>query len=342
MFSTFSTFNSVCQKTNLIAKISQSYIIRTILSYDKQIQCQRYDSHGNLYFTGVGYINVYMNNVITSVAGNGNQGYSGDNGLATSALIGTPRGICFDRLGNIYFTDVTYHTIRKIDISSGFITTIAGTPGSKGNSGSGGQATLALFNAPGDLTFDLNGNLYMTCLVGNVINKIATNGIITTIAGTGSSGYTGDGGNSLLATMNSPAQLYINDYTNCLYFVDGLNFVIRKIDLNLSVIITVVGTGTSGYTGDGGQATLCTLQNPRGVVFDIYGNMYIADLSTVRKVDINNIITTFAGTGNSGNSGDDGNALLATFSYAYYLSFNAGNLIFSDINNKNIRIITQN
>jgi hypothetical protein len=230
------------------------------------------------------------------------------------------RGINFDASHNIYFTEQTNHVIRKIDINTGIISTIAGN-GSAGDSGYDGLATSSLLNQPIDLVFDSSYNLYFGTLISSVINKIDTSGIMTKIAGTGSRGFSGDGGQASQATLNYVAQLCL--YQGNLYFIDGINNRIRKIDFSTGIITTVVGTGLGEESGDGGQATLANLSFPRGLIFDITGNMFIADLLNVRKVDTNGIITTIVG--------QNANYFNYSFGQSFYLSFDSlGNLLITN------------
>jgi hypothetical protein len=212
-----STFTLLDQQTNFIIQIkfdappSVARIYKTISTHLNDIQSgalsNHFDSNGVLYFGGTGILQKYVNNTAVVVAGNRTVGFSGDGGQATSALMGDIYGIDFDTVGNIYLADLTYHVVQKIDIVSGIISTFAGTGGSAGNSGQGGQATSALLNCVRDVLIDSNNNMYIVCSGSNVINKIDTNGIITTIAGTGTSGYTEDGGQATSCTMNSLAQI---------------------------------------------------------------------------------------------------------------------------------------
>jgi hypothetical protein len=204
-------------------------------------------------------------------------------------------------------------------------------------SGQGGQATSALLNRARFVLIDSNDIVYIVCSGSNVINKIDTNGIITTIAGTGTCGYTGDGGQATSCTMSNPAQLSL--YKNSLYFADGSNFVIRKIDLNTDIITTVVGQGNNTHNGDGGQAILANLQFPRGVIFDNVGNMYISEKTYLKKVDLDGIISTIAGNGSNANTGGGGDPLLATFGQAFTLAFDSDYILYiCDAFNKNMRV----
>jgi hypothetical protein len=305
--------------------------ISTLLTINdyKFMICIRYDLNGKLYIgMESGIILSFINNVLSIVAGNGNTGYSGDGGQASNALIGDARGIDFDKSGNIYFTDYTNHVIRKIDINSGIISTIAGTSGSRGNSGSGGQATIALLNQPNDLIIDKNGIIYFTCMAGNVINKIDNDGILTTLVGTSSTGYSGDNGQAILAKLSLPRQLYLNQTNMNLYFVDGGNNAIRKVDLNSGIITTVIAN----------------LNVARGVTMDSIGNLYIAELAKITKIDLNGVVTLFAGNDTRNNAkasdGDGGDPTLATFGQSLYLIFdNFGDLLIVDYYHRVVRKI---
>jgi sugar lactone lactonase YvrE len=212
--------------------------------------------------------------VIHKLAGNG-FGYEGDGGQATSATFNNPYAVACDAVGNVYVADAYNHVIRMITRATGVITTIAGKgPGNSGYSGDNGLATSATLNAPRSVDVDANGNIYISDSGNNVIRKI-NNGTITTIAGTGSAGYSGDGGNAINAKLHYPGALAVDNFGN-VFFVDSQNNVIRKID-TAGKISTYVGTGASGYTGDGGPATKATIASPWGIATDLNGNLYIAD-----------------------------------------------------------------
>jgi hypothetical protein len=316
-------------------------MINTLLTDSSSIYCQRYNKNGILYFYAEGILKTYNSNTFTTIAGNGTLGFSGDGGQAINALLGVCRGLDFDSAGNIYMTDSTNHIVRKIDISTGIISTFAGVAGTAGNTGDNGQASSATLNFPFGLIIDSNNNVYFSDYTSYVIKKIDTNGIITTIAGNGTSGCTGDGGDALSATFKTPTQLFLDENTNFLFVADRFNNAIRKIDLNTRIITTIVGNGTNGSSGDGGQATSALLSNPTGVVLDALGNIYIGEFRKVRKVDLSGIITTIAGTGNGGYSGDGGDPLSATFGQVYNIILDTtGNILIADLANKNIRILS--
>jgi sugar lactone lactonase YvrE len=185
---------------------------------------------------------------------------------------------------------------------------------------------------------DAYGNLYIADYYNSRIRKVDTNGIITTVAGDGTNGYSGDGGAASNAWLYCPSGVAVDAYGN-LYIADYYNSRIRKVDTN-GIITTVAGDGTNGYSGDGGVATNARVYYPSGVAVDAYGNLYIADSdnSRIRKVDTNGIITTVAGTNGSGYSGDGGAATNARLAYPEGPAMDtSGNLYIADTDNSRIR-----
>jgi len=303
-----------------------------------------YDTNGNLFFVdGQNSVvrKIDTNGIISTIAGNGTPGYSGDGGLATEAQLYVPYGIVFDSNNNLYISEIGNNVIRKID-ANGIISTIAGN-GIQGYFGDGGLATDAQLYGPFGITFDNNNNLYIGERYNNVIRKIDTNGIITTIAGNGTEGYSGDGGLATSALLYGCRSVTFNDNGD-LYIADGNNHVIRKIDTN-GIISTIVGNGIQGYSGDGDLAINAQINYPRIVIFDNYDNFYFSESSShvIRKVDNTGVITTVAGNGTSGYSGDGGIATNAQLKAPFGMILDSkdagGNLIFSDNNNNVIRKI---
>ena len=303
-----------------------------------------FDSNGNLYFSVYDNSIIYkidINGIISAFAGTGTAGYSGDGGAATDAQINHPAGMEFDSNGNLYFADASNHCIRKID-TSGNISTFAGTGGESGFSGDGGAATSAKLNFPYRVTFDSNGNLYIPDVNNHRIRKVDTNGNISTFAGTGESGFSGDGGAAASAKLSGPTGVTFDSNGN-LYISSYNNHVIRKVDTNGN-ISTFAGTGTEGYSGDGGAATSAQLSQPWGVNVDASGNVYIADSENhrIRKVDTNGNISTFAGTGTEGFSGDGGAATSAKLNSSEYIIYYNNNYYIADYGNARIRKIDSN
>jgi RHS repeat-associated protein len=223
---------------------------------------------------------VKTNGIIVSVAGNGTAGFSGDGGLATSAELNNPDGVAVDGQGNIYISDQNNNRIRKVD-TSGNITTFAGN-GSQGYTGFGVAATNATFSwAITFLAVDIYGDLFIADSANNVIREVNTNGIITTVTGNGTAGYSGNGGLATNAELNSPSGITVDLFGN-LYICDPGNNVIREVNAS-GIITTVAGTGTSGYSGDGGLAVNARLKTPNGLTSDTLGNLYFTD-------DGNNVI----------------------------------------------------
>lgn len=257
--------------------------------------------------------------IITRIAGTGVGGHAGDGGLAINARLYGPSGITIDNAGNIYIIEQYNSTIRKIDASTGIISTICGIADYNTNySGDGGPAILARLDRPTDIDVDTDGNLYIADYDNNVVRKItASTGIITTIAGKwpGSTGYTGDGGPATNALLNQCSRVFVDASKN-VFIGDQNNNVIRKVNAANGIISTIAGTGVAGYSGNGGPVLQARFNNPTGMAMDAAGNLYIADAynQMIRRVDATTgIVTTIAGNGNQGYTGDNGPALNATF-----------------------------
>ncbi len=307
--------------------------------------------------------------VISTVAGDGASGSSGDGNLATQAQLQLPSDVAVDPDGNLYILELEGHRVRKVDASSGLISTVVGPPtgvappppgdaahieigeatalaidaqgnlyvggglsghrvitrvdpsgqatiiagtGERGFSGDGGPATEAKLSWVRDIVVDDEGNVYVADIGNNRIRKVDTSGIITTIAGTGEKGFSGDGGPAAEAKLNHPGRLFV-DSRGRVYVADWGNRRIRRISRR-GIITTVAGNGRKAYTGDGGPATEAAVGGPIHVWGDAAGNLYIAqhvDCACIRKVDTGGIITTVAGTSVAGYSGDGGPAASA-------------------------------
>jgi hypothetical protein len=277
-------------------------------------------------------------NIITTVAGNGTGGYSGDGGVATNAELDNPYGVTMDGYGNLFIADTLNNRIREVG-TNGIITTVAGN-GSRGYSGDGGVATNAQLNNPYGVTMDGYGNLFIADQDNNRVREVGTNGIITTVAGSRNSGYSGDGGAATNAELREPEGVTLDGYGN-LFIADTGNERIRKVGTS-GIIATVAGGGSSG---DGGQATNASLNYPEGVTVDVYGNLFIADAynNRIRKVGTNGIITTVAGSGFLGYSGDGGKATNAElWTPSGVAADGYGNLFMADYNNDRIREVGTN
>ncbi len=261
--------------------------------------------------------------IITTVAGNGLSGYSGDNGVATAASM-FPVAVAVDLSHNIYIADE--FALRKV-FTSGIITTIAGN-GISGESGDGGPATSALIDHPSGLILDASGNIFFTEFAKCRIRKISPSGIITTVAGNGTCGYSGDNGAASAAMITEPIGITIDNSGN-LYFADA--YRIRRVSTS-GIITTIAGNGIYGYSGDGGPATAAMLYEAGGVAVDGSGNIYIADWANnrIRRVSSVGIISTIAGNGIKGCIGDGVPATSAEIYPWGLVVDHFGNLFFSD------------
>lgn len=269
---------------------------------------------------------------ITTVAGNGTGGFAGNGGSATAAALDSPFGLAVDAAGNIFIADTGNHRIRKVD-PQGNITTVAGNgtainnPGSGAALGDGGQATSASLFGPESVAVDAAGNLFIADALHRRVRRVdAVTGIITTVAGNGGSGFTGDGGPATDAQINAPRGVAL-DATGNLFIADNQNNRIRRVEAGTGIITTVVGNGAWGFAGDGGPATAATLAEPNDVAVDAAGNLFIADMFNhrIRRVDAGTgTITTLAGGDGSLNS-PNGVAVDA-----------AGNLFIADSSNHRV------
>jgi len=224
--------------------------------------------------------------LISTVAGNGTAGFSGDGGPATSASLNDPAGVAVDSLGNLFISDWANERVRKVDANTGFISTVAGN-GTEGFSGDGGPATSASLNDPTGVAVDSLGNLYIGEQDNERVRKVDANtGLISTVAGDGTKGFSGDGGPATSASLYEPSGVAVDSLGN-LFIADSINHRIRKVDANTGIISTVAGNGTLGFGGDVGPATSASLNYPFGVALDSAGNFFIADNENhrLRKVE---------------------------------------------------------
>jgi uncharacterized protein (TIGR03437 family) len=235
--------------------------------------------------------------VVNTIAGKGKLPYAGDGKAATSVNFFSPNRVAFDSAGNLYFTESYYHRVFKVD-TAGTLTAVAGN-GNDVFAGEGGLATDAAVPYPEGIAVDAAGNLYVG--TSYRLCKIS-GGKLRTIAGTGDPGYTGDGSPALSATIHTPAGIAIDGAGN-VFFSETESSVVRRIGTD-GIITTVAGTGTPGYSGEG-PATSSQLSTPEGLALDSKGNLYIADRynNRIRKVTPGGVMSTFAGTGESGNGG---------------------------------------
>jgi trimeric autotransporter adhesin len=304
------------------------------------------DSFGNLYIadTSDNRIRklVLATGIITTVAGNGPAGFSGDGGSATAASLNGPYGVAVDTSGNLYIADTGNNRIREVVVRTGVIVTVAGN-GTRAFSGDGAAATNASLNSPAGLAVDTLGNIFIADRGNNRIREVsAATGNIATFAGNGTVGYSGDGGPAIDAAFQTLAGIALDSSGNLLISDQGNNSI-RKVTAASGTISTFAGSGFSGYSGDGGDPASATLSLPRGVAADSNGDVYIADSgnNVVREVlAATNTIITVAGNGIAGFSGDGGLATSARMSPLGVVSDPSGNLYIADGANDRIRKVT--
>jgi uncharacterized protein (TIGR03437 family) len=374
------------------------------------------DNYGNIYISDAGNHRVRCiapSGLIRTIAGNGIPGFSGDNGPASAAQLNSPYGLSFDFAGNLYIADLGNARIRRIS-PSGIISTIAGGGAlPAGGKNEGSMATLLAFIAPRNIAIDGYGIVYISDFSAHRVYKMTTDGTLTTLAGTGFGGYSGDGVASL-SLLDYPTALAV-DHQGNVYIADSGNHLIRKVAggqltsiaratlptglafdgfatlyvadhsaaeileiplssgtaTAMSVSATDLAYGNNGSLyvadmtvarrvsvfgasaviagpgnlaeGDGGPATQARLNHPSGIALDSIGNLYIADHDNnrIRRVGLDGTISTFAGTGTAGNTGDGGSSLLATLNGPSSVRFDAsGNLYIADTGNNRIRMVT--
>ena len=276
--------------------------------------------------------------IITTMAGIGTNGFSGDGGPATAAQLSAPRGVAIDSEGNVYIADQENNRIRKIT-AGGVITTVAGN-GLAGFGGDGFPATVAMLASPSGVAVDPAGNLYIADSDNNRVRKVSVAGVITTVAGNGIPGFSGDGSTATKAQLNYPTGVAVTS-SGGIYIADSLNNRIRKVTAGL--IGTVAGSGIPGFSGDGGVSTQAQLNRPSGVAVDAAGNVYIGDYGNdrIRKVSVLGVISTTAGNGTQGFSGDGGPAAAAQLDSPSGVAVDAAdNLYISDSGNNRIRKVS--
>ncbi|MCX6594263.1 MAG: hypothetical protein NTZ56_22340 [Acidobacteria bacterium] len=300
------------------------------------------DTAGNLFITGnLRLRRVAPDGSITTVAGNGSDRFSGDGGPATSAQLDSPYAVSLGAAGNLFIADRANHSIRRVT-PAGMITTVVGN-GIRGFAGDGGPATSAQLDNPSGVAVDAAGNLLISDSFNQRIRRVTPDGIITTVAGTGSRGASGDGGPAIRASFSAPYGLAFDAAGN-LFIADLGNARIRRVTPS-GIITTVAGNGNFGFSGDGGPATRAELEGPVGVAVDSSGNLFIADFRSnsncIRRVTPSGIITTVAGDGTAGFSGDGGPATRALLNAPTGVAVDAaGNLFIADSGNNRIRRVT--
>ena len=275
---------------------------------------------------------------ISTVAGNGTIGYSGDGGPATSAELSDPSGVAVDASGDLFIADSANNVVREVNASSGDISTVAGD-GTPGYFGDGGTATSAELNDPSGLAVDSGGDLFIADSANNVIRRVVL-GVIGTYAGNALISYSGDGASAIDAELDSPAGIATS--SSGTYITDEFNNVVRFVSDSTGNIATMAGNGSSGYSGDGGLATSAELSDPTGVALS-GSNVFIADSgnSGIRKINSSGDISTFAGTGTGGYGGDGGLATSAELNGPTAVAYDVnGNLWITDSGNNLVRFVS--
>jgi streptogramin lyase len=273
---------------------------------------------GQLYITEVGNHRVMRVDLksgkLTTVAGTGEIGYSGDGGLATAANLNEPYEIRFDKVGNMYFVEMKNHIVRKVDAKSKVISTIAGT-GSRGYGGDGGSATKAQLNNPHSIALDNNNNVYIADIGNHRIRRInLSTGIIDTVAGNGKKDLPQAGQVATGRPMIGPRALFVSGSTLWIALREGHS--VWTMDLKTSRLSHIAGTGAKGFSGDDGDPLKATFNGPKGIALSPTGNVVVVDTENqaIRQIDLkNNVITTIAGMGpaHRGGKGDGGPATKA-------------------------------
>jgi trimeric autotransporter adhesin len=304
--------------------------------------CIAIDAAGDIYFGSLNLHQVFkldFRGNLTVVAGTGSAGYSGDDGPATEAALSSPMGVAVDQRSNLFISDTFNGRVRRVDALTGIITTVAGNGKSSRLADDGEPATDVSLGAPAALALDARGGLFISENWGERIRRVdGATGIITTVAGTGERGFSGDGGPATSAMMGPPDSLAVDAHGN-LFLSDMVNNRIRRVDAETGIITTVAGNGSSGDVVDGGPATSASLNWPRGLAVDESGNILFADTNNnrLRRVDAKTgIITTVAGNGRSGFGGEGESATSASISPSAVAVDRDGNLFIADAGNHRI------
>ncbi|WAK01496.1 NHL domain-containing protein [Methylobacter sp. YRD-M1] len=303
-----------------------------------------YDPVGRVLYQGDGsqrsVLNAIVNNAITTVAGNGTEGFSGDGGSAIQASLKFPRDIAAGVDGSLYIADSANNRVRRVG-PDGTITTVAGN-GTAGFGGDGGPAMQASLNSPNNIAIGADGSLYISDSSNHRIRRVGPDGIISTVVGNGTSKFSGDGGSAAQAGLNYPVGLAVAA-DGSLYMAELFESRVRRVGPD-GIISTVAGNGTAGFSGDSGPATQASLHWPVDIAIGADGSLYISDSSNhrIRRVGPDGIISTVAGIGSYGFKGDGGPASLAELSGPSNIAVSAdGSLYITDQGNFRIRRIGQ-
>jgi NHL repeat len=305
------------------------------------------DREGNLYFSEANNHCVRRvergSGIITTVAGTGQAGYSGDGRAATQAQLNSPYGIALDAANNLYIVDRLNACIRVVEATTGVIHTIAGT-GQPGYSGDDGPAVQAQLQEPNDIVLDSQGRAFIADVRDHRVRVIdLASGIITTFAGTGEAGSGGDGGPVNHAALFGPRALAFGP-TGDLYICLRNDHKVRQVDMRSGIIRTLAGTGERGYTGDHGPALQATFNGPKEIAVDRLGNIMLVDTENhcIRHIEAaSGLVSTIAGTGRPGDSGDGGSATAAALTRPHGACVDeAGNMYIGDSENHRVRFVS--
>jgi DNA-binding beta-propeller fold protein YncE len=305
------------------------------------------DQEGNLYFSEAHNHCVRRvergSGIITTVAGTGQAGYSGDGRAATQAQLNSPYGIALDTANNLYIVDRLNACIRVVEAATGIIHTIAGT-GQPGYSGDGGPAVEAQLQEPNDIVLDSQGRAYIADVRDHRVRVVdLASGIITTFAGTGEAGSGGDGGTVDQAVLFGPRALAFGP-TGDLYICLRNDHKVRRVDMRTGIIRTVAGTGERGYTGDHGPALQATFNGPKEIAVDRLGDIVLVDTENhcIRHIEAaSGLVSTIAGSGRPGGSGDGGSATAAALTRPHGACLDeADNIYIGDSENHRVRFVS--
>ncbi len=279
---------------------------------------------------------------VQTIAGNGKDIPVPSNGLATSTAISQPFGLCLGPDGALYVCEVGSHVVRRVDLQSGLITTVAGS-GRKGYAGDGGAAVQAELNEPYEVRFDSHGNMLFVEMQNHLVRKVdGASGLITTVAGTGTPGFSGDGGPATKAQLNQPHSIVL-DNKDRLYICDIRNHRIRVVDPETGILTTLAGTGQQQPTPDHAQLEGTPLNGPRALDFDGKGSMFLAlrEGNAIYRIDLKQqSLQHLAGTGKSGYSGDGGPAKIAQLAGPKGVALSkSGDLYFADTESHTVRVL---
>lgn len=280
---------------------------------------------------------------IVTIAGSGADEFSGDGGPALKAGLSNPFGLEIAPNGKLYFCDYTNHAVRQIDLKSGVINTVAGTGRKSGYDGDGGPATKALLHDPHEIRFDRDGNFYVSDTGSHAVRKIdAKSGVITTIAGTGKPGFSGDGGPATKALLDLPISVLLDSQSG-LFVCDIKNHRIRRLDFGSGSISTFAGTGERKPLADGSPVAGTALNGPRSLALDANGNLVIVlrEGNSVYRLNRKSMtLHHLAGTGKQGYAGDGNDARQALLAGPKGVTVDRdGNILLCDTENHVIRIV---